>query len=116
MVYLNFLLQFGQLVQCKLCRTVRAGYLTSCTEVSREEAVGLEIMGLAGRDKEGAERTGTFTDDTDGRADMFGSSTSTSLGKSITEGKVLGWIAGTGISSGSSTIDSSIDSSMKLSC
>ena len=50
MVYLNFFLQFAQLVQCILCSTVRAGYFASWTEVSRVEDDATEVVD---KDREG---------------------------------------------------------------
>ena len=110
MVYLNFLLQLGQLVQCRDCSTVRAGYLTSGTEVSREEAVAVgvgDINELVGKAKKGAggKVTGDDDDEEEDGADMFGDFTG--LGTIITVGETLGILSGTS-SSGSSITGSEL--------
>ena len=52
MVYLNFFLQFAQLVQCILCSAVRAGYFASWTEVSKDKDWVTEVVV---KDREGTD-------------------------------------------------------------
>jgi len=90
MVYLNFFLQFAQLVQCILCSAVRAGYFASWTEVSKDKDWVTEVVVK--------DREGTDVSVKGDRAGVDG------LGIMITGGCVTGSVGG--ISSSSSAIGS----------